>query len=390
MEQRKFLKKSNMGYWFILIGIICMFFIPPILAADLVFSGKVLEYVDDATLKPMQGWRVDLYNNQQSGATNKPIDSTVTDKDGQYQLILPAENVPQGGASGSTEWRIELDLYNGYKAKKIESVGGIGSGVGSDKAALITYRSPLGGKVFTDNNFILEIGGGGVTPGSVLLSVGSIQGSSGTAQLPVTITSAKDIGNIDMQLDFSSCSDLKYVGLEKGSVTQNSLVSDKETGGKVSIGIIDINGINGDGSLVYLKYTITSQNAKSCTMKLTTAQGNKLDGSAVKFIISNGKFTSGVTQGDVDKDGKITSVDALWALQMSTGEMAVDMIADVNGDGKITSLDAIEILKNARNRMAGIGSAAQTKPDTGSSSQGQRPRVSEEDRIQTGIKQRGL
>jgi len=49
--------------------------------------------------------------------------------------------------------------------------------------------------------------------------------------------------------------------------------------------------------------------------------------------------------GDVNKDGAITSKDAVLALQMSTGNKAVDLIADVNNDGYVTVKDAVLILR---------------------------------------------
>ncbi len=53
-------------------------------------------------------------------------------------------------------------------------------------------------------------------------------------------------------------------------------------------------------------------------------------------------------KGDVNADGKVTSLDALLALSCSTGMSKLDsdaeLRADVNGDGKVTSSDALVIL----------------------------------------------
>lgn len=65
-------------------------------------------------------------------------------------------------------------------------------------------------------------------------------------------------------------------------------------------------------------------------------------------------FVLGITQvhvssateiGDINNDTKVTSVDALIALQMAVGLIPVDMCADVNEDGKVTSIDALMILQ---------------------------------------------
>ncbi|MFQ6073151.1 MAG: dockerin type I repeat-containing protein, partial [Methanosarcinales archaeon] len=49
--------------------------------------------------------------------------------------------------------------------------------------------------------------------------------------------------------------------------------------------------------------------------------------------------------GDLNGDNKVTSLDALMALQMSVGLIPVDMRADVNRDNKVTSVDALMILQ---------------------------------------------
>jgi hypothetical protein len=61
----------------------------------------------------------------------------------------------------------------------------------------------------------------------------------------------------------------------------------------------------------------------------------------------------GVLIGDCNRDGVLTSSDALTALQMSTGKVPVDLNADTNGDGQVTSFDAVQILR-ASTRMIPI------------------------------------
>ncbi|NOY11661.1 MAG: hypothetical protein GXO67_06210 [Archaeoglobi archaeon] len=52
-------------------------------------------------------------------------------------------------------------------------------------------------------------------------------------------------------------------------------------------------------------------------------------------------------RGDVNGDGKVTSVDALMALQMAVGKLPEDVRADVTGDGTVTAVDAFRILQLA-------------------------------------------
>ena len=61
------------------------------------------------------------------------------------------------------------------------------------------------------------------------------------------------------------------------------------------------------------------------------------------------------TKGDISGDGKVTTVDALMALQAASGRKILNNIqvyeADVNNDGKVTTVDALKILQFASGRI---------------------------------------
>ena len=65
--------------------------------------------------------------------------------------------------------------------------------------------------------------------------------------------------------------------------------------------------------------------------------------------VQDGRFTvtTDSLPGDGDRDGRITSLDALMALRMSIGKIPEDLILDVNSDGQVTALDARWILQAA-------------------------------------------
>ncbi len=52
-------------------------------------------------------------------------------------------------------------------------------------------------------------------------------------------------------------------------------------------------------------------------------------------------------KGDLNGDRKVTTADALIALQMAVGAVPAIDEADLNGDNKVTSLDALVILQVA-------------------------------------------
>ncbi len=72
--------------------------------------------------------------------------------------------------------------------------------------------------------------------------------------------------------------------------------------------------------------------------------------------------SSAASAGDINADGKITSVDALMVLQYTTKSIslsaAVKKLADVNGDGTVNSSDALEILCVATKLKSGFSSSS--------------------------------
>ena len=88
--------------------------------------------------------------------------------------------------------------------------------------------------------------------------------------------------------------------------------------------------------------------AMLCTEKMTvsavTADGSTLSCS----IKADGQS---ILMGDVNGDGKVSAVDARWALQCAAKKRTLDekqtKAADMNKDGKITAVDARQILKKA-------------------------------------------
>ncbi|CAG0991902.1 MAG: dockerin type I domain-containing protein [Candidatus Methanoperedens sp.] len=65
----------------------------------------------------------------------------------------------------------------------------------------------------------------------------------------------------------------------------------------------------------------------------------------IQFVKVGPKIPSG--KGDCNKDGAITSLDALCALKMSVGKMPEDQNLDVDNDVKVSSSDATKILQGA-------------------------------------------
>ena len=73
-----------------------------------------------------------------------------------------------------------------------------------------------------------------------------------------------------------------------------------------------------------------------------------INGSSISTTVNNGSVIIGALCGDLNGDGKITTTDAVIALEITAGgSVSFDSAADVSRDGQVTSLDALMILQAA-------------------------------------------
>jgi len=134
--------------------------------------------------------------------------------------------------------------------------------------------------------------------------------------------------------------------LTTGMITSNSLFMDNIGSGIINISLVDTDGISGNGSIAIITFDVIGDEGDISPLILS-ALANDRDGEGVNMEIMSAYFSiedEESLKGDVNGDGKITSADALLALQMAVGIIEEDLIADMNDDGQVTSIDAAEIL----------------------------------------------
>ena len=256
-------------------------------------------------------------------------------------------------------------------------------GQSGDYELYVLSKTPLN-KVNTQVNIQLTP----VLPPSTIIIFDSGCGVPGKEiQIPVKIKNAKNIGSINLVLEYPS-GILEAEDVIPGSLTQNSMIEQNIKDGNISIGIVDSNGITGNGSLVYIKFKIKEnptlpvhnistygmdisgkigasntiqnklmlQNDNTYPLFIEESIVNGVNGTPIETLTIDGTFKliseEKANKGDVNGDGEITSVDALMALQMSVGKLEPDMVADMNDDGKVLANDALEILNIANQKVA--------------------------------------
>lgn len=163
---------------------------------------------------------------------------------------------------------------------------------------------------------------------------------------------ASKYGKLSLEM---SCS-VPYVMTDRKKDTLEVILTSggKEGGYKITLKYYDIYGdrqrINLDlKKLVCTDKTVDLSDIDTISFVWKNASGQK----AANFCFSSMEFTEKKTPlilyGDTDRDGKISSNDALLVLQNVVGLADFDeqtgIIADVDGDGSISSSDALLILQ---------------------------------------------
>ena len=171
--------------------------------------------------------------------------------------------------------------------------------------------------------------------------------SGSTVSIPVFIENAHNIGNMDFSITYDR-SVLNAVGYEKGSLTEGSMVEANILDDEVFVAFTDSDGLNGDGTLIYIKYDVVGDGGERCEVVPKVSTANMAETfDPITVIDSAGMFVVEGLKGDANGDGRITAVDALMALQMAVNRIPEDDICDMNGDGSVSSLDAVLIREKA-------------------------------------------
>jgi hypothetical protein len=172
-----------------------------------------------------------------------------------------------------------------------------------------------------------------------------------TVSIPVFIKNAVNVGNMDFYIEYDS-NVLEIDSYTKGSLTENSLLEANIMDNEILVAFTDTDGISGDGSLVYIKFTVVGSEGDSCNIVPNIIEANEVESYDPIIIFSeSGSFSvederTGI-KGDANGDGRLTGVDALMALQMAVEIIPDDLICDMNDDGIITSIDAAMIREGA-------------------------------------------
>ncbi|MGB8646595.1 MAG: cohesin domain-containing protein, partial [Anaerolineae bacterium] len=208
-----------------------------------------------------------------------------------------------------------------------------------------------------------------------------------TVLVPVWLVKGKNLANLNLEIHYDP-SVIQPVGdAVKGDLLDNVLFSaNLKRSGSILLGLARTGALEGTGTVVEIPFKVVGKPGDVTPLLLTVTAINDPNGGVLPIDRIPGEITvvnddgtlppvpggpagsgpggggpggnssgsgnggttgGGIQKGDCDGDGHLTEVDALCALEMSTGARTPRLYMDLDGDGSVTSRDAVIILQQA-------------------------------------------
>ena len=146
---------------------------------------------------------------------------------------------------------------------------------------------------------------------------------------------------------------LQPTAVAPGILAADSLFDYSIADGSVRIALAHAAGFGGDGPVAYIVCDVIGAQGWTSPLSIIELTANRADDcSPVEIPAEDGLFQVTGTEesrGDADGDYLLTPFDALMALKMEEGSLAMDPVLDIDGDGQVTAEDARLILSWAVN-----------------------------------------
>lgn len=131
-----------------------------------------------------------------------------------------------------------------------------------------------------------------VSAAAMNIGIGTISGGTGsTIDVPVTISNAKDLGSMDIVVSYDPAV-LSVVSVEKGILNNGMIMANSDTPGTIAIGIVDANGINGEGAVAVIRFKVNGPNGATSPLTITSVLAyNVKTHSDIQTATSSGTVT---------------------------------------------------------------------------------------------------
>jgi len=147
----------------------------------------------------------------------------------------------------------------------------------------------------------------------VTVNVGDISGAQGgTAKVPITLAGAKDVGSMDIVLNYDTTI-LQAIYVENGELSKNSFIeANTANGGEVVIALATSSGINGDGTVAIISFEVKGDVGSKSDLILEKVAVNDINLVEVTATAKNGMLR--VTEVAPKAGGSGTAILALAAI----------------------------------------------------------------------------
>jgi hypothetical protein len=128
--------------------------------------------------------------------------------------------------------------------------------------------------------------------------------AGGKAVIPVKVSGASNLGAIDLTVTYDTAA-LKFSKAELGAFPTNGMVEANEVQpGTIFIGIVDSNGMTGDGTLADLTFDVLGAQGSSSQMNVAVRGAYATDLKDVVNQVSGGTITVGAPGSGTGTGGK--------------------------------------------------------------------------------------
>ena len=105
----------------------------------------------------------------------------------------------------------------------------------------------------------------------IIEETSAIPETVGDISVPINVRNSENIGSIDIVLNYDSGA-LEITGVTPGDLAQNAMMEyNMDSPGRVNIGIIDTDGISGDGSMAIIGFIVIDE-AVICRLELESVK----------------------------------------------------------------------------------------------------------------------
>lgn len=170
-----------------------------------------------------------------------------------------------------------------------------------------------------------------------------------TITVPVWLYRAAGVASLNATLRYDPAVVAVAGDVVKGNVLGAAMFeANPREKGVIRLGFAQSRDLSGTGTLAQIPFKAVGQPGDRTKLRIEVTSINSAGGARPAIETIEGEIVvvgpEGVLPGDTNGDGTLAAVDAMNALKMSVGNMAVNLAADLDKDGQVTARDATLIL----------------------------------------------